>query len=342
MIYLTLLPSADAILWDVIFLQAEYPNLWKTFHCLAQAINSTTASIVCGKDPTMEEIKDALYYGLCRPWDVKFVKINCLSNHYSTLGYLYSNYHIDNIFANTPQCYCATVLHTKGLIQHDHMGKPKILNTSCHLNVTDYNIRWMNNMFSLILVSIPTAYINYKLLSSLSDLKLYGTGIQEITLFDMAYIKNLKTLVLSIGLYRGILQNWKDQAEHLDGYEISLYELELSSCSIDHIPDEIFISVNVRVILTLWGNQITVINKSTFRGLNTLHTLDLSYNDIHFIHADSFKHMTHLNTIKLNNNKLITLHMDTIYINGIAFLMSIGYPICYHMCTPMDYACRLL
>ena len=31
----------------------------------------------------------------------------------------------------------------------------------------------------------------------------------------------------------------------------------------------------------------------------------------------------------------ITLHMDTIYINGMAFLTSIGYPICYRMCTPL-------
>ena len=32
----------------------------------------------------------------------------------------------------------------------------------------------------------------------------------------------------------------------------------------------------------------------------------------------------------------IEIHMDTLYINGVPFLLTIGYPIYYCKCTPLD------
>ncbi len=87
----------------------EYPSLWKTYHCFAQMINSSTASVVCGKDPTKKDIEDAVYYGLCRTWDVKYVNINCLNNHYVTYNNENDPKNWQDINSEDIPCWCGSV-----------------------------------------------------------------------------------------------------------------------------------------------------------------------------------------------------------------------------------------
>ncbi len=159
--------------------QVEYPSLWRTFHCLAQTINATSASVMCGKDPTREDIQQALYYGLCRPQDVKYVKINCLFNKYATVGEegLGDPYFLNDF---EPQCWCGTVYFTADKLSSDGQGEFDIFpDDECNVEISGQNIRWMYNLLSLRLLSIPVFNINYGLLNKVSSLFILNTGVPE-------------------------------------------------------------------------------------------------------------------------------------------------------------------
>ena len=170
------------------FPQVEYPSLWRTFHCLAQTINATSASVVCGKDPTRKEIQQALYYGLCRPWEVKYVKINCLWNKY--VG---GAHNLDPYFSKClrPQCWCGTVYFSPEKLSAEGQYDSDIVPNECKVEVSGENIRWMNNMLSLQFYSIPVISIDYELLNKVSSLVMVDTDEPEITLVDIAVMASL-------------------------------------------------------------------------------------------------------------------------------------------------------
>ncbi|XP_037574945.1 protein slit isoform X1 [Dermacentor silvarum] len=65
--------------------------------------------------------------------------------------------------------------------------------------------------------------------------------------------------------------------------------------------------------LDLEGNNISVIGKDDFRGMNKLRILHLMENEIHTVHRGAFADLTSMERLRLNNNKLRSLP-DTLFV----------------------------
>ncbi|KAH7980085.1 hypothetical protein HPB49_012984 [Dermacentor silvarum] len=63
----------------------------------------------------------------------------------------------------------------------------------------------------------------------------------------------------------------------------------------------------------LEGNNISVIGKDDFRGMNKLRILHLMENEIHTVHRGAFADLTSMERLRLNNNKLRSLP-DTLFV----------------------------
>jgi Leucine-rich repeat (LRR) protein len=62
--------------------------------------------------------------------------------------------------------------------------------------------------------------------------------------------------------------------------------------------------------LSILGNQLTVVDQDTFKGMNNMRELDLFGNKITSIHPESFAHMKVLQKINLNKNQMKSLPLE--------------------------------
>ena len=224
----------------------------KTFHCLAQAINKTSSSVICGRDPSKEDIHKAVYYGLCRPQDVSNIKINCYFNQYvesitkSSLPFYDRQFH--------PRCWCGFVSYDLNDISNQKYNFMYIINGTCKTKLTWKNLRWMVNLFSLHLYGLELNHIDYGMVKALSVLVLSKTEIEEISLHDINKMDSIHILSLRSHRYSNILQNWWYQLRLMKWSVLYLNELEITDCDILYIPDQLFTYIQVRRALSLAFN----------------------------------------------------------------------------------------
>ena len=82
---------------------------------------------------------------------------------------------------------------------------------------------------------------------------------------------------------------------------INLSGNELTYLSVDY--NEMWNNKKIKKLI-FSHNEINVIYRRTFEGLNSLETLDLSYNKIDFLQSDVFSHLENLQTLDISHNLL--------------------------------------
>ncbi|CAH1974718.1 unnamed protein product [Acanthoscelides obtectus] len=112
----------------------------------------------------------------------------------------------------------------------------------------------------------------------------------------------------STGLYKIIISNnplYVVSDEAFIGLERSLWELEISHCSLTRVPNRAIRYLQKLRLLDLTGNDINKITPENWRGLeSSLEVLILSDNSISHVPSDAFSGLPHLDTIDLRGNNL--------------------------------------
>jgi len=87
----------------------------------------------------------------------------------------------------------------------------------------------------------------------------------------------------------------------------SLTVLDLSSASLEFLPDAIFQDLGSLKILYLWGNSFEVLPAGVFDGLTQMNWLYLDHNELNTLPDEIFDGLTSLTTLDLSENKLNSL-----------------------------------
>jgi len=98
--------------------------------------------------------------------------------------------------------------------------------------------------------------------------------------------------------------------------------LDMSQCSIQNLPSNIFINLINLKILDLRENAISVLDHSFSTGLQSLHQLNLRMNSLHHLKSHSFLHLKILENLDLKN-MLISL-IDNYAFDGMLLLSTLN------------------
>ncbi len=191
-------------------------------------------------------------------------------------------------------------------IQNSNISQvvPKSLQTSSpqiELNIIESRLNrkdWLNlldsaNLRLLSLRNIPNLEVEFSEpsssivpIASITDLKIYNSALPSI--IDTNFF-----------LFRALAY---------------IEQLELISCSINDIKDDVFVEFSMAFnslrILTISNNKLIHIRNRTFRGLDNLTILDLDDNQIELIESNAFNHLKNLRTLSINGNAKIFSMLD--------------------------------
>lgn len=152
--------------------------------------------------------------------------------------------------------------------------------------------------------------LSYNGLSSLSmpngeglrlmHLSLHANKISEVSLVELSYQNDLKTLDLS-----------ENEITELDDSSLrlppNLVNLELSRNDINAVRPSTFKDMGQLITLRLSYNNLSVIEYGAFDGLTSLANLDLSYNQIEVLRSETIMNLKSLRFLSLRFNGMINL-----------------------------------
>ena len=142
-------------------------------------------------------------------------------------------------------------------------------------------------------------------LRRLQKLRLDGNLIGNLSAVDWSVLADsLSILSLS--------NNRLTSLNHIDKLS-SLTQLNVDNNLIKAIPDAVFQTLYDLDVVSLRGNQLTMIGQSTLGGLEQKCTqLDLSSNYIKFVHPEAFRRLKNIQCLNLSNNAVKELVLPPI------------------------------
>ncbi len=316
-IILTLILKTDQLAWselksvgylDYIISDGVTP-------CLVNILNDTAVSMACSSMPSTEEIRSYIYMHMCRPQDIKAVKIACyrpIDLKGNILQYLKRVKEGD-----VNECWC-------GQVRFEQInGSSQFFNINIFSKITCDTIQVRLQSLlpqSFQLFGLKVSQIDFSRLRQASIIVLHNSLTTPPSLLDLVTLHSLRLLFLSSQHFVSILEDWKQESSLFQSqsknhsYLMELLDLEIIESNIAYIPDGLFSIISVKVSLSLSNNIIQTISADTFLGLTSLRALHLNNNHISHIDKAAFKTLVNLNIIHLFRNQIQSLDTN-IFLN---------------------------